>query len=89
MLEQEVITADPAIVTALADSIMFSLEKVSKVEDITTSDVLSALFTVLDNVLRRVGKDLPEDEKAYNSREVGRILTDLLMEYGAEALPRN
>jgi FMN-dependent NADH-azoreductase len=89
MLQEQITVADPSNVTHLAEALLDSLEEAADTNEITTSDVLSAIFTLLDHVLRMVGKDLTPEERDYNSKEVSRVLTDMLLEYGSTELPRN
>ncbi len=49
----------------------------------THADVLSAIFTVLHRFLQySQSKEAPEDHER-NAKEVGRVLGDFLMEFGA------
>lgn len=74
-------TANPGNVMDIVESVMRAIKN-SINEDTSPSDVLSALFTVLDRTLHSFTKTLSPEEKAYNSQEVGRVLTNLLMEFG-------
>ena len=76
--------ADPVMVGHLMQAMTSAMAHAS-IPDVTTSaDVLSAVFTVLDRTLRVVRTN--EDPAGYqtNAREIGRVLTQMLLEFGTE-----
>ena len=51
--------------------------------DVTTqSEVLSAIFTLLDRTLRGVRKLQPPEERIYNAKEIARVLNEMLVDFG-------
>lgn len=53
------------------------------IDDVTTqSEVLSAIFTLLDRTLRGVRKLQPPEERTYNAKEIARVLNEMLVDFG-------
>lgn len=83
--ESEVV--DPAMVSSLIHAISNAIEQTCIPEVTTTADLLSALFTSLDAALRMSRADAAPEDAAYNSTEIGRVLMDLLVEFGTPTNP--
>lgn len=75
--------ADPAMVGQLMAAIRLAIEQTSIPEVTTTADILSALFTVLDQELRVAREDADPQDAAYNATEINRVLMDFMMEFGS------
>jgi hypothetical protein len=75
-------SADPARVEKLADYLTEVLSECFDFENVNASDVISAQFTVLDRSLRGIRKLQDPSERFDNAREIGRILNEMLIEYG-------
>lgn len=81
-----VIGPDPQIVCQLTDAIAEALSD-TVIPNITTqADILSALFTVLARALEAARNHEDPKDARTNAAEIGRILSTLLMEFGAETL---
>lgn len=75
-------TANPAMVQQIMIAITTAIEHAC-IDDVTTAaDVLSALFTTLDHTLRVVRDSQAAEDEAYNSKEISRVLGEMLMEFG-------
>jgi hypothetical protein len=74
--------ADPAMVGQLLAAISSAVEQTCIPDVTTTADILSALFTTLDQVLKMAVKDATPEDAAHNAKEISRILMDFMVEYG-------
>ena len=74
--------ANEETVEKLTNYIMEVVAECFEEEDVTTSDVISALFTVLERTLRGIRKLQDPDERFHNAKEISRILNELLVEFG-------
>lgn len=76
--------ADPRMVGHLMQAMTNAIEHATIPHVTTTADLLSAVFTVLDHTLRVVRNNEHQEDQAFNSREIGRVLTEMLLEFGIE-----
>jgi hypothetical protein len=53
-----------------------------ELDDVNASDVVSALFSVLDRTLRGIRKLEDPSERFHNAEQLNKILTDMLVEFG-------
>lgn len=85
----ELVTANPRNVHKISAALSKALFDMADTEDTTQADVLSALFTTLRNML--LASKHVEDPKDHdnNAREIGRVLMDLLVEFGTPANKMN
>ncbi len=74
--------ADEATVERLTEYIMEVVAECFEEENVSTSDVISALFTVLERTLRGIRKLQEPDERFHNAREIKKVLDELLIEFG-------
>ena len=80
--EAELISADPVVVEHIVSNITSAISECIIPNVTTQADVLSAVFTVLQRILRGMQQETdPADQKA-NARELGRVLTGMLLEFG-------
>lgn len=79
-------TADPAMVSELMAAMTLAIETASIPDVTTTADILSAIFTMLDHTLRVVRHGQSAEDLTYNTREINRVLTDMLFEFGSTSL---
>lgn len=71
------------MVETLVQAISLSLEHAC-IPDVTTpSEVLSALFTSLDRMLHAMQDLEAAEDTAFNRKQVGKVLQDMLLEYGS------
>jgi len=81
-LTKEKESCDISMVEHLVDATTNALSG-AIIEDVTTqSEVLSAIFTLLDRTLRGVRKLQPPEERAYNAKEIARVLNEMLVDFG-------
>ena len=80
--EYERPNADPRMVMHLTQAITGAIEQTCIPDVTSTADILSALFTTLDHILRVTRQEQRPEDQAYNSAEVNRVLTNLMMEFG-------
>ena len=73
--------ADPGMVMQLTQALTLAIDRTCTSET-TTADILSALFTTLDHILRVTQQEQTKEDQVYNSAEINRVLTDLLFEFG-------
>ena len=76
--------ADPRMVGHLMQAMASAIDQATIPHVTTTADLLSAVFTMLDRTLRVVSKTEDLDIQMFNSREIGRVLTAMLFEFGTE-----
>jgi hypothetical protein len=81
-LGYETPTADPRMVAELVEAIGEALNNTFIPDITTTADVLSALFTSLDYALRAAREDASAEDQAHNTKEINRVLLELLVEFG-------
>ena len=78
--------ADPAMVSQIIQSIGVAVHA-AVIPDVTTqADILSAFFTVLHRILRTSQQMESVEEHAVNSREIGKILSSMLLEFGTSGI---
>jgi hypothetical protein len=75
--------ADPMMVEQLIAAIGKAMHKAVVQDVTTTSDIISAFFTILDRLLREARKLQSEEDQFYNSQEISHILTAMLFEFGS------
>lgn len=75
--------ADPAMVSRLTQAITLAIETAAIPEVTSTADVISAIFTTLDHTLTVIQNAQSQEDELYNSREISRVLTDMLFKFGA------
>ena len=74
---------DPLMVEALANAAISAMERAA-IKDITTpAEVMSASFTILDRTLRAFRNLQGADDRAFNTKEVARVLNEFLVDYGS------
>lgn len=79
------VTSDPKVVKNIVGAIIDAIDD-STNDDTSMGEVLSALFTALDHTLAYIASTESPEERAHNSKEIGRVLSKLLMEFGSETL---
>lgn len=74
---------DPHMVEALVNAAASAMERAS-IPDITTAtEVLSASFTLLDRTLRAVRHMEQPEDRAHNTKEIARVLQEMLVDFGS------
>ena len=76
--------ADPCMVGHLMHAMTSAMAQASIPQVTTSADVLSAVFTMLDRTLRVVRENEDRTVHQTNAREIGRVLTQMLLEFGTE-----
>jgi hypothetical protein len=76
------IHADPIQVEFIISSVGKALNSVVIPHVTTQADLLSAIFTILYRMLKTAQDMEDPAEKAHNRKEIGDILTNMLMEFG-------
>ena len=76
--------ADPRMVNHLMTAMAQAIDQATIPHVTTTADLLSAVFTVLDHTLRVIRDKEHREDQAFNSREIGRVLANMLLEFGVE-----
>jgi len=77
-------SADPFMITSLVKAMHSALEHAA-IPDVTTpAEVLSALFTLLRHTLMVMYSMENAEDRDFNREQVGKALTDLLMEFGTK-----
>lgn len=85
-LDDEAVGPDPVMVEQLVEAMGHALIE-AVIADVTTqADLLSALFTMLKRALKEAENCADPASKKRNAQEIGRVLADLLLEFGAESL---
>lgn len=74
--------ANPEHVEDLSSYLTEALADYAATNDSTPSEIVSALFTVLDRTLSGIRKFQSSDERFHNAREISRFLEDLQTNYG-------
>lgn len=74
---------DPRMVGHLMQAIALAIDQAKIPEVTTTADILSAIFTTLDHTLRVVQAHQEPGDTVYNAKEIGRVLSELLLEFGS------
>mgnify|MGYP001585916730 FL=1 len=80
--EYERPNADPRMVMHLTQAITGAIEQTCIPDVTSTADILSALFTTLDHILRVTQHEQLKEDQMYNSAEINRVLTNMLMQFG-------
>lgn len=75
--------ADPQKVSDLTDHITEALADFALANESGPSEIVSALFTVLDRTLSGIRKFQNPDERFHNAREISRLLEELRIDYGS------
>jgi uncharacterized protein YozE (UPF0346 family) len=75
--------ADPDTVEDLTLAICQAIEDESIPNQTSAADILSALFTTTSRFMRSMRKGQNILEQSHNSKEVSRVLTSMLMEFGS------
>ena len=79
----DIVPADPRHVDQLTRAMQQALERTA-IDHITTpADVLSAVFTLLDHLLRATRLNQTPAESVQNRKEIKRVLTEMLVEFGS------
>ena len=74
---------DPLMVEALTNAAIQAMERAA-IKDITTpAEVMSASFTILDRTLRAFRNLQSPDDRAFNTKEIARVLQGFLVDYGS------
>lgn len=73
---------DDTMVETLADAGLRAIQQACIPGVTTPSEVLSASFTILDRILRSVGKMQTTEERLVNSKEISRILQEFIVDHG-------
>lgn len=74
------IDCDPEIVEDIIDGATEGMERA--VENATTEEVVSAVFTLLDRTLRAKRKLQPSSERFTTAASIRRLLTDMIADHG-------
>jgi hypothetical protein len=77
---------DPEVVEELVLAMGEALLKAIQPNMTSEADVLSAMFTLLRRALIEAAETSDAETKKRNSKEIGRVLADMLLEFGAESL---
>lgn len=75
--------ADPERVSELTDYITEALADFATANESSPSEIVSALFTVLDRTLLGVRRFQDPNERFHNAREISRLLEELRVDYGS------
>lgn len=75
--------ANPQMVETLIHAMGVALNKTVVPHVTSTADMLSAVMTVLERMLRAARDLQSAEDQAHNAKEVGNALSALLLEYGA------
>src|SRR5260370_598207 len=81
-METESISADPVIVEHIAQNIVAAIKECLIPNVTTQADILSAAFTVLNRILRDMQSSGEPEELQANAKELSRVLTSMLLEFG-------
>lgn len=76
-------TADPDTVESLTMTICQAIEAECVPNETSAADILSALFTTTSRFLRSMKKNQTILEQSHNAKEVSRVLTDMIFEFGS------
>lgn len=79
---QEDLDCDPVVVEAIVIASTNAMSKAADRDEASPSEVLSAIFTLLDRSLRGVRRFQDDTERFANAKEISRVLNDLLMDHG-------
>ncbi len=73
---------DPEMVEDLVKAALVGLEK-SVITDVTTdTEIISAMFTLLDRTLRAMRRLQTPSERFQNAAEINKALQEMLLDYG-------
>ena len=72
----------PAMVESIIQSVSVALDHAVIPNVTSTADVLSAMFTILNRMLRAAQELQSSEEREHNAGEMGRILSTMLLEFG-------
>jgi hypothetical protein len=78
----ESLSTDPNMVVRLIQAMGSALDRAVVPEVTTTSDILTAVLTLLDRTLRISRQVQDPKDSLHNSQEVERVLIDMIMEFG-------
>jgi len=73
--------ADPKKVELLVNHLSESIELMVKEEDASASDVMSALFTILDTLISGVRRVEAAEERQHNATQINQMLLQLMVEH--------
>jgi hypothetical protein len=76
-------SADPDTVEDLTMAICKAIEEECIPNETSAADILSALFTTTSRFMRSMRKGQTILEQSHNAKEVSRVLTDMLFEFGS------
>jgi len=82
ILDHVVDEADVQVVDRLVSAMANAMNKTVEVGKTTHADLLSAIFTLLLHVLKETRDREPVEIREANAKEVGRVLMELLVEFG-------
>jgi len=74
---------DPFMVETLVKAATHAMERASIGDMTTPADIVSASFTLLARTLRAARKLQPSEDQVSNTKEVARVLQELLVDFGS------
>jgi hypothetical protein len=81
---EETTHADPQMVDRIVKAMALGMQTAIIPGSTTQADLLSAVFTVLYRMLETSKRGESKEERQKNAEEIGRVLGDMLMAFGAQ-----
>ena len=82
-LNDDLSACDPMMIEKLVAAASSAMSKTAIPHVTSVSEILSATLTLLDRTLRMVRLAQTPEDRAANTKEVARVLSDMLIEHGS------
>lgn len=73
---------DEVMIERLVDAGMGAIYKASTPDITTPSEVISAVFTILDRMLGNIRRTQDPSDRIHNAKQISNALNDLLIDHG-------